>query len=156
MISINKKNYKEPLVEVSFCKYSINKNNQKRNGKAIYISYKFDNINLELETVYDKNWLKKLKINNLKDISKYVSDITYKTEKGWISLITGEYKCLINRIDNNTFVFELNCKSEIDNKYYTVLVHENVKIDFEWLNCFYKLWLNKLQNNIFMNILLMK
>ena len=43
---------------------------------------------------------KELKINDKKDISKYISDITYEDKKGWISLITGNYNCFITKTKN--------------------------------------------------------
>lgn len=131
MININKKNYENPLIKASFGEYNVNQNGKKRNGKAAFISYKLGNIYLGLETVYDKNWLKELKINDKKDISNYISDITYEDEKGWISLITGTYKCFVNRIENNIFVFEFNCEFEECGEYYNILVDEKVKMDFE-------------------------
>ena len=89
MIVINDKNFNNTLKRVSFGEYNVTENGKKRNGSALFISFKIDNIVLRLETVYDKKWLEELKINDKKDISKYISDITYEDEKGWISLITG-------------------------------------------------------------------
>ena len=94
----------------------------------LFISFKFDNIFLGLETIYDKKWLKELKINDKKDISKYISDITYEDEKGWISLITGISKCFISKVENNKFVLEFSCEAEECGEYYKILLNEEIDI----------------------------
>lgn len=131
MITINKRNYQNPLIKVSFGEYNINYNGKKRKGEAIFLSFKLDNIYIGLETIYDKNWLKELNINDKKDISSFISDITYEDEKGWLSLIGGACKCFVNRIENNMFIFSFNCETEECGDYYTISVYEKVKIDLE-------------------------
>ena len=131
MIIINDKNYDNALKKVSFGEYNVTQDGKKRNGRAPFISFKFDNIILGLETIYDKNWLEELKINDKKDISKYISDIPYEDEKGWISLRTGNYSCFITRVRNNIFVFELKCEDEECGEYYNILLNEEVEITFE-------------------------
>lgn len=130
MIVINDKNFNNTLKRVSFGEYNVTENGKKRNGSALFISFKFDNIVLRLETVYDKKWLEELKINDKKDISKYISDITYEDEKGWISLITGISKCFINRIDNNKFLLEFNCEAEECSECFKILLNEEIEIIF--------------------------
>ena len=78
MIIINNKSFNNALKKVSFGEYNVTQNGKKRNGKAPFISFKFNNILLGLETIYDIKWLEELKINDKKDISKYISDITYE------------------------------------------------------------------------------
>lgn len=130
MTIINDKNYEKALIKVSFGQYIVNQDG-KINSTALFISFKFGNIYLGLETVYDKNWLKELKMNDKKDISKYISDITYEDEKGWISLITGKYKCFINRVKDNIFIFELNCETEECGECYSISLNKKVEIDFD-------------------------
>lgn len=103
--------------------------NQKRKGKAQFISFECDNAYLGIETVYDSVWLEELNINDKKDISKYISDITYEDEKGWISLITGSYICSINKIDENVFVFEFSCETEECGLYFNIVINENIVIE---------------------------
>ena len=131
MIIINDKNYDNVLKKVSFGEYSVIQDGKKRNGSAPFIYFKFDNIILGLETTYDKKWLEELKTSDKKDISKYISDITYEDEKGWISLITGISKCFINKVENNEFVLEFRCETEEYGEYYKILLSEKVEINFE-------------------------
>ena len=70
MIIINGKNFDNASKKVSFGEYSVTQDGKKRNGSAPFISFKFDNIFLGPETIYDKKWLKELKINSkIKKIS---------------------------------------------------------------------------------------
>ncbi|MBR3661220.1 MAG: hypothetical protein IKN63_04925 [Bacilli bacterium] len=128
MIIINDKKFDTPLKKVSFGEYSVTQDGKKRNGSAPFISFKFDNIILGLETIYDKKWLEELNFNEKKEISKYITDITYEDEKEWISLIFGNYKCFINKIDSNVFVIDLYCDTEECGECYKISLSERVKI----------------------------
>lgn len=131
MIIINDKNFDNSLKKVSFGEYNVTQDGKKRNGSAPFISFKFDNGLLGLETIYDKKWLEELKMNNKKDIGKYISDITYEDEKGWISLITGNYNCFITKVKNNVFALEFSCETEEYDEHYKIILNEEVEINFE-------------------------
>ena len=126
---INNKKYNNASKKVSFGEYSVTQNGKKRNGSAAYISFKIDNVLLGLETIYDKKWLKELKTSNKKDISKYISNITYEDEKGWVSLITGNYNCFINKVKSNIFSLEFSCEAEECDEHYIILLNEEVEIN---------------------------
>jgi len=131
MIIVNGKNFDTPLKKVSFGEYNVTQDGKKRNGSAPFISFKFGNIILGLETIYDKKWLEELKPNDKKDISKYISDIAYEDEEGWISLVTGNYKCFISKVENNIFTLEFSCDAEECGENYKILLNEEVEINFE-------------------------
>ena len=131
MIIINGKNFDNALKKVSVGEYYVTQDGKKRNGSAPFISFKFDNVILGLETIYDKKWFEELKINDKKDISKYISDITYEDEKGWVSLITGNYNCFVTKTKNNMFSLEFSCEAEEIGEHYKILLNEEVDINFE-------------------------
>ena len=131
LLIINEKEYTNTFDKVSFGKYSVTQDGKKRVGLSPFITFKSDNIILGLETVYDKEWLEELKIKDKKDISKYITDITYEDEKGWICLITGNYKCFITRLEDNIFIIELNSETEECGQYYNIVLNEKVKFIFE-------------------------
>ena len=131
MITINDKNYDNVLKKVSFGEYSVTQDSNVRIGSAPIITFKIDNILIRLETTYDKKYLEELNTNDKKDISKYISDITYEDENGWISLITGNYNCFITKYRNNKFVFELKCEAEECGDYYNIFLKEEVEFTFE-------------------------
>ena len=131
MIIINEKNYDNVLKNISFYEYNVTQNGKVRRGSSFFITFKFDNILLGLETTYDKKWLDELKINDKKDISKFISDITYEDEKGWISLIDGNYNCFINKINDNRFIIELSCETKECGDYYNISINEEIVFDRE-------------------------
>ena len=130
MIIINKKKYDKALIKVSCGEYSVTQDGKNRKGIAPIIKIKLDDIVLVLETNCDNKWLEELKINDKKDISKYISDISYEDEKGWVSLITGNYKCFINKVENNKYELEFNCEAEECNEYYKIILKEKVEMIF--------------------------
>ncbi len=131
MIIINGKKFDNPLKKVLFGEYNVTHDGKKINGSAPFISFYFDNVFLGLETIYDKKWLEELKINDKKDISKYISDITYEDEKGWISLISGISKCFISKVEKNKFVLDFSCEAEECGDHYKILLNEEIEISFE-------------------------
>ena len=131
MTTINTKDFYNLSIKVSFGEYSVTQDGKKRNGNAPFITFKFDNIIIGLETIYDKRWLEELKMNDKKDISKYITDITYEDENGWLSLITGNYNCFINKVENNIFALEFSCEIEECGEYYKISLNEEVEINFE-------------------------
>ena len=131
MIKVNDKSYDNIPKKVSFGEYSVTQDDKKRVGKAPVISFDSDKMHLKIETIYDKKWLKELKINDKKDITKYISDVTYEEGKGWMSLTPGNCKCSIYRIDNDIFVIEFNCETEEGGKYYKISLNERVEMNCE-------------------------
>ena len=131
MITINDKKYDKVLKKVSFAEYSVTQDSNVRIGSAPIILFKFDNNLIRLETTYDKKYLEELNTNDKKDINKYISDITYEDENGWVSLITGNYNSFITKVRNNKFVFELKCEAEECGEYYNIFLKEEVEFTFE-------------------------
>lgn len=130
MLIINNKEFNNPSINISFGKYSVHQNGIDRDGYSPFISFKYTNLCIGIETNYDKNWLKELKQNFKEDISKYISDITYEDEKGWISLINGNYKCFISKVEDNIFTTELRCETQECGEYFDILINEKIHIDF--------------------------
>ena len=129
MIIINKKKYDNVSKKVSFGEYSVTQDGKKRHGKAPFISFEFNNIVLSLETIYDKEWIDELQQNDNKDVNKYISDIIYEDGNSWVSLITGNYKCFINKIENNVFVPEFSCEAEECGEFFDILINEQIRLD---------------------------
>ena len=76
--------------------------------------------------MYDKKWIKELKINDKKDISKYVTDIIYNDSKGWISLIYGIYKCFLERKDNEIYLLDFYCNTIDDGEEFSISLNEKI------------------------------
>lgn len=138
MIIINKITYNNPVISVSYGKYQ-----KKRLGKVIKgespiitLTLVEDRIRIRIETTYDRNLFTKLNVGKQVDISDSLSDISYEDKKGWISLVYGYHKCIVERINKKTFNFKLNCIADECNENYTILVNENIdmKLDDEIKN----------------------
>ena len=48
-----------------------------------------------------------------------------------VSLITGNYKCFISKVEDNIFELEFSCEAEECGEYYKILLNEEVEINFE-------------------------
>ena len=55
-----------------------------------------------------------LKLETHSNISQYVSDITYEDENGWISIIDGDYNCMIIKTSTNKFKINLSANARFD------------------------------------------
>ena len=128
MITVNNKSYKNNPVTVTFGDYNISQNGKRRSGRAPFISFKCNNLYIGIELIYDEKWIIELKENNKKDISKFVSDITYEDEKGWISLNHGKYNCYLEKINNHEYKIELNCCAKEEEEMYIININEVIII----------------------------
>ena len=59
---------------------------------------------LSIETVYFLEWIKELKINDKKDISKYIEWLYYDDRKE-CNYFSDKCNCIINRINDKSFNF---------------------------------------------------
>lgn len=133
MIVINKITYNNPMMSVSYGEYQ-----KKRSGNVIIgespiitITLKNDKIRIRIETTYDKILFTKLSVAKQVDISDSLSDISYEDEDGWISLICGYHKCIIERINEKVFNFKLDCIADECEENYSISVDENVDMKLE-------------------------
>ena len=126
MIRYNDKVYNKSLYQISFGEYKVKQNVKERTGKSPRITFILDDFKLGLELVYDKKWIKELKINDKKDISKYVTDIIYNDSKGWISLIYGTYQCFLERIDNELYLLDFYCNTIDDEEEISIVLNEKI------------------------------
>lgn len=122
MLKINNTVYDNYEIEVLWGKYTW----KKETGLAPFIKFENDKFCIGLELRYSDVMFKETKLNIKKDITKYITDITYEDKKGWISLIISEYTCSITRIDNYNFKIEMNINSKDDN--IIIKTNETIKI----------------------------
>ena len=121
MININNKNYINYASNISWSNFEITKDNNKINGVSPTISFNIENnIFIEIETTIYNNIYNKFNFNTKTNITKYISDITYKDKDGWISLITENYNCTITKTNKNKFEIELHIKEKLHKKNITI------------------------------------
>ena len=121
MLIINKKNIDVLERYVNFDLFEGTIDGEKRKCNVLYITCVTNDFRLSIETMYDINWIKELKINDKKDISKYIMGLPYEDDKGWMYL-ESECNCTLNRINNNTYEIELKgtfeeCNEKFNIKY---------------------------------------
>lgn len=131
MIIINNDKYYKINCDISYGEYDINQNRIKRTGLSPFISFKIDDKIIGIETVYDKKLIENLNIDKLVDITKYITDITFEDNEGWLSLIHGKYNCSICKKDKKTLYLELEVKCEEDNTFFDIKIKENINITNE-------------------------
>ncbi len=121
MLIINNKNIDVLERYVNFDLFEGTIDGEKRKCNVLYITSVTNDFRLSIETMYDINWIKELKINDKKDISKYIMGLPYEDDKGWMYL-ESECNCTLNRINNNTYEIELKgtfeeCNEKFNIKY---------------------------------------
>ena len=108
MLIINDRNYEEVEKFIDYDLFEGRVNNKKRKGRVLYITLKTNDFIIGIETVYDEKWIKELKINDKKDITKYLVGLPYDDKKEFKIYLLDKGICTINRIDDNSFEFSLN------------------------------------------------
>lgn len=133
MIKINKIVYNSPIIKVSYGKYQKKKSGNIIKGESpiIKITLIEAKIYISLETTYDRSLFKKLDIGEKVDISDSLSDISYEDKDGWISLIYGYHKCIVERKNEKVFNFKISCKADECGENYNILINENIDIKLE-------------------------
>lgn len=121
MLKINDVEYKNIEKFIDFNHFEGTVDGKKRKGKVLYLTLKTNDFKLSIETVYDIEWIKELKINDKKDISKYIIGLPYEDRTGWMYL-SDKCNCIINRTNDNSFEFSLNgyfeeCDEEFNIEY---------------------------------------
>ncbi len=144
MIKINEKEYYDYDVKIDWGKFEHIICDDKINwGKfehvaaidgsnemAPFIKFNINNdIFIGIECNLSKENLLKLELNKLINLNKYISDITYEDEEGWISIITGNFDCKIIRTSDNLFKLDFFVKpNELDFNINIIEIKESIKL----------------------------
>ena len=124
MLKLNNKKYSKVSYQVSFGEYKVKQNGKERTGKSPRITFMLEDFHLMLEFIYDKEWIKKIKINDKKEISSYLTDIMYSDSKGWLSLIYGKFRCYLERINDKDYFLDFYCNVIEDEEEFNILLNE--------------------------------
>ena len=117
MLKINDIEYKNIEKFINFDPFEATVDGNKRKGTALYLTLKTNDFKLSIETVYDLEWIKDLKINDKKDVSKCIIGLPYEDKNGWMYL-SDKCNSTIIRINDNSFKFYLNgCFEECDEEF---------------------------------------
>ena len=121
MLKINNRNIEILEKYIDFDPFEGTLNGEKIKCNALYITCVTNDFKISIETAYNIEWVRKLKINDKKDISKYIMGLPYEDDKGWMYL-GDECNCILTRINNNSYEIELNgtfeeCNEKFNIKY---------------------------------------
>ena len=115
MIKINNKKYSNYSIEVYWGNIEVTVLGKKVKNNSPFIQFNIeDNIFIGIETIIPKEILKSLNIDEEISINQYLTDIIYKDQKGWISVITGKYNCWVTRKSNSNFEIKADINQEIN------------------------------------------
>lgn len=113
MIKINDKEYYDYKTRITWGNFEVYTDGNKRTGESPFITFAVENnIFIGLEITFSKDMFMNTVLNKKVSLKKYISDITYEDEKGWRSIISGEYNCDITRTSVNNFKIELNIEND--------------------------------------------
>lgn len=119
MLKINNRNIEILEKYIDFDPFEGTLNGEKIKCNALYITCVTNDFKISIETAYNIEWVRKFKINDKKDISKYIIGLSYKDEKEWIYL-TDECNCTLNKINNNLYEIELDGIVEEHNEKFNI------------------------------------
>ena len=125
MLMINNKKIDIIKKYIDFDSFEGVVDGNKRKCDVLYITLITNEFKLSIETDYDIEWIKCLKINDKKDISKYIVGLPYDDKNGWMYL-TDKCNCTICRINNNQYEINLDghfeeCNDQLDIEYSDIL-----------------------------------
>lgn len=128
MIKINGKQYDNYSIKITWVDFERTDFGEKIKSISPFIEFIVEDvIFIGLATCLPKKVLENMNFNEKINIKSYLSDITYEDEKGWISIITGDYTCNLTRINDKNFKIKFDINSEeIEN--YNIIIDTNLEL----------------------------
>lgn len=103
-------------------------NGVERKGRAPFIQFSIENnIFIGIESTFSREMWENIKLNENVSINRYICDITYEDEHGWVSIITGKYNCCITRISDVGFRINFFVDSE-DIEEINIIIDTNIEV----------------------------
>ena len=129
MIIINENKYSIFDYKVSWGKFYVSNNGKRRDGKAPFITFNIDNNKyIGLEFTFSDDMFKQMKVNVKTNLKEYISDILYDDEKGWISIIDGNYDIYLSRLSEKEFNINFCIKAHDVDEEFNIFLDENISI----------------------------
>lgn len=111
---IEYKDYDINVIEQSFSAFSYKDGKKsERTGVAPFIQIDLiKDIHIGIEMNYSYEMFRENDLDKEIDISKYITDILYSDEKGWVPITNNEHNTIIKRISDNEYNFYLDVKDD--------------------------------------------
>lgn len=106
MLKINNVKYGDIKTKIRFDSYEVVRAGNLNKVNALYITCEGKTFQLDIETTYDVEEMRKLHKNESKDISKYILGLPYEDINGWMYL-TNECHCTIQKKSNSNYNIRL-------------------------------------------------
>lgn len=125
MLKINSENVQIMKRYIDYDRFEGVVDGKKKKCFVLYLTLITSEFKLSIETNYDIEWIKSLKIDDKKDISKYIIGLPYEDKNGWMYL-TNKCSCTICRIKDNQYQINLDghfeeCGEQLDIEYLDIL-----------------------------------
>lgn len=128
MIRINNKKYYNYDIEITWGNFKTIVCGQETCGIAPIIRFNLENnVFIEIESVFLKEKVENSYLNEKINIERYITDVIYKDDKGWVSIITGKYSCSIIRVDEKRFKLEFFIESK-EIEPINIIINTNVEL----------------------------
>ncbi len=128
MLKINNIKYNKFETKISWETFSVTTNGRSKTGISPFIAFNVDNILIGLELTFSKEMFESIEIGIKTDIKKYISDITYEDNHGWISIIDGEYDCSVIRKSANIFHINFHVIANDSNDEYDIVIDDELTL----------------------------
>ena len=111
---IEYKDYDINVIEQSFSAFSYKDGKKsERTGFAPFIQIDLINdIHIGIEMNYSYEMFRENDLDKEIDISKYITDILYSDEKGWVPITNNEHNTRIKKISDNEYDLYLDVKDD--------------------------------------------
>lgn len=125
MIKLNDKEYKNCEVDVRWGTFVTCSQGQKRKGLSPFLTFCVNGeIFIGLELSFSKEMFENLENGVETSIDRYVTDITFEDESGWLSIYNGKHRCTVKRIAENEFKLCLEIRAkDLDDEFNITIEH---------------------------------
>ena len=125
MLKLNSKNIEILKKYIDYDIFEGIVGDKKKKCYVLYITLITNEFKLSIETNYDIQWIKHLKVDDKKDISKYIVGLPYE-DKNKLVYLTGKCNCTICRIEDNQCEIKIDghfeeCDEQFDIEYSDIL-----------------------------------
>lgn len=128
LLKLNNIEYKKAEKCAVFDSYDATITGVRKKGKALYMSVSTDKFLIGIETVYDLEWIREFKMQEERDISKYIVGLEYEDERGFLYLSNKCY-CTLCRISADSFKIFLDGSFEERGEKFDIEYIDDFKIN---------------------------
>lgn len=128
MIKINDKEYFNYTYNVSWGNFETTNSSGKENGISPFITFNIaDNLSIGIETMISSEKLNSIENSEVVNLDKYITDIIYEDENGWVSIVDSKYSCILSRTMGNIFLIKFSVDFEEQEKL-NIIINSEVEL----------------------------